>query len=423
MSFVPSFCHLGPNDWKFALILAGLVLVAYAPAFNNGFISDDYVLLERLRILRHNPLYLFSIPPDNFRYTSYACFALLKSIFGYRPACFYAFTVLLHIASAVMLGRYLQIVSGSAAAAALGSLFFAAVQNHQEAVMWLAGMNELLLGLFILGTLLAWLKERYLIAVLFYALALLSKESSIAMFVLVPLTDFYHHRKFVLRRQYIYLLVPALLAAALYVYTWHSNELHIQHYAIGPHGFLVELNSLHRLAFPWIYIATLLLLANKRLESPKVLLVPAAWVVLALGPYIFLTYQNHVPSRNQYIACMGTAWLLALLVDRLPGGPIKCAFVAVFLVANMAYLWFVKDAQYEERAAPTSQLVRELRLHSPDRVLILNFPLNPWIAKDTALHVPGWRPELIMANEPPEACSTCWTLSWDARSQRYSTVR
>ena len=422
MSFVSSCCPLRPNNWKFALVLGGLVLVAYFPAFNNGFISDDYVLLERFRILKHDPLYLFSIPPDNFRYTCYVCFALLKSVFGYRPACFYAFTVLVHFISALMLGKYLRLVSGSAAAAALGSLFFAAVQNPQEAVMWLTGMNELLLGAFMLGTLLAWLKERYLVAAVFYALALFSKESSIIMFVLVPLTDIYRRRQFVWRRQYAYLLIPALLGTALYVYTRHSNALYTQYYAVRPHGLLVELNSLHRLAFPWVYTALLLLLAKKRLGNPGTLLAPVSWVILALIPYVFLTYQNHVPSRNQYVACMGIAWLLALLVEKLPGSSLKYVSVAAFMVANVAYLWFVKDAQYEERAAPTSQLVRELRLHSPDRVLILNFPLNPWIAKDAALHVPGWRPDLIMANEPREACSTCWTLSWDAWARRYSTV-
>lgn len=423
VSFESSCCPLRPNNWRFVLTLSGLVLAAYAPAFNNGFISDDYVFLERLGTLKHDPLYLFSIPPDNFRYTSYACIALLKSIFGYRPACFYAFTVLVHITSAVMLGRYLQLVSGSSAVAALGSLFFAAVQNPQEAVMWLTGMNELLLGVFILGTLLAWLKERYLVATVFYALALFSKESSIAMLALVPLMDIYRHRQLAWRRQYVYLLIPALLAAALFVCTRHSNGLYAQYYAVGPHGFLVELNSLHRLAFPWIYIALLLLLAKKRLGNPGALLAPVSWVILALIPYVFLTYQKHVPSRNQYVACMGIAWLLALLVEKLPGGSLKYAFAAAFMVVNVAYLCLVKDAQYEERAAPTSQLIRELRLHSPDRVLILNFPLNPWIAKDTALHVPGWRPDLIMVNEPPEACSTCWTLSWNARARCYSTVR
>ncbi len=399
------------------------MFVAYAPAFNNGFISDDYVILERLRDLKQDPLYLFSIPPDNFRSTLYACFALLKGLFGYRPAYFYAFAVLLHCANSLMFGKYLQLTGGGMTVAILGSLFFAVGQSPQEAVMWLAGMNEALLGTFMLGALLAWLTERYALGALFYLVALFSKESAIALLLLIPLTDLCRGRKPVVRREYFYLLVPALLAAGLYFYTRQSNGLLTHYYAFKPQGILVELISLHRLAFPWLYIALPVLLIQRRPEHLRALLFPAVWVALALAPYVFLTYQNHVPSRNQYVACMGAAWLLALLVDKLPWGSVKYSFLAAFIVVNVAYIWFVKDAHYEERAAPTNRLVGELRRHSPDRLLILNFPLNPWIAKDTAPHVPGWRTEMIVVNEPPEACPRCWTLSWNAQSRRYDTVR
>ena len=41
-------------DLKFALVLGILCFIAYLPALNNGFISDDYVILERLRALHEN---------------------------------------------------------------------------------------------------------------------------------------------------------------------------------------------------------------------------------------------------------------------------------------------------------------------------------------------------------------------------------
>lgn len=408
---------------RYSLLLACAVLVAYAPAFNNGFISDDYVILDRLRALRHDPLCLFAIPPDNFRYTTYICFGLLKGIFGYRPEWFYAFTAVIHIAAAAMLCRYLLLVGGSAVTAGLGALLFAVVQTPQEALMWLSAMNEALLGVFMLGTLLAWLKERYALAALLYVLALFSKESAIALLILLPLTDYCRWRKLVLRRQYVFFLIPALLAAGFYFETRQSNELLTGYYHFGPHGLLVELISLHRLAFPWIYIVLPILALKRRAGDLRELLPPAAWIVVALAPYVFLTYQNHVTSRNQYVACMGFAWLLALLLERVPWASIKHAFVVAFVLVNVAYIWFVKDAQYEERARPTSQLLRELRLHAPDRLLVVNFPLNPWIAKDTALHVPGWSTDMILVNEPPEACQSCWTLKWDARSRSYTAIR
>ena len=35
-------------NWRLVLLLAGLALAAYSPAFNNHFISDDYVIMETL---------------------------------------------------------------------------------------------------------------------------------------------------------------------------------------------------------------------------------------------------------------------------------------------------------------------------------------------------------------------------------------
>ena len=73
-------------NWSLVLLLAGLALAAYWPAFDNHFISDDYVILERLNSGGLNPAFLFEIPPENFRLTSYAAFGLLKGIFGYHTS-------------------------------------------------------------------------------------------------------------------------------------------------------------------------------------------------------------------------------------------------------------------------------------------------------------------------------------------------
>src|SRR6266487_3562618 len=136
------------SSWIFVALTAGVVLLAYLPAFNNGFISDDYVNLQRIQEWRRDPLYLYSIPPENFRTASYACLALLKTGFGYRPEFFYGFTIFLHLANVLMLAKLLELATGSVATARLAALLFAAIQNPQEAVMWINGMHESLQGAF-----------------------------------------------------------------------------------------------------------------------------------------------------------------------------------------------------------------------------------------------------------------------------------
>jgi hypothetical protein len=91
------------------------------------------------------------------------------------------------------------------------------------------------------------------------------------------------------------------------------------------------------------------------------------------------------------------------------------------VAVNIGYLWLVKDAQFERRAAPTAQLLSHLRGTQPRRLLISDFPLNPWIAKMTTRLVPGWAPEMLLVNDPNARCPDCLRLRWNAKTERYDT--
>ena len=79
-----------------------------------------------------------------------------------------------------------------------------------------------------------------------------------------------------------------------------------------------------------------------------------------------------------------------------------------------------KDAQFEDRAAPTTQLVEALRAHMPQPTLVVNFAYPyPAIAQAAALAVPGWTPEMIQVGESPAQCPGCLTLRWNPGSKRY----
>ena len=74
----------------FLPFLALACLAAYLPAFNNGFIADDYVNLDWAGRFFAHPGFLFTVPPQNFRMTSFVVFEGLKRVFGYRPEVWYA---------------------------------------------------------------------------------------------------------------------------------------------------------------------------------------------------------------------------------------------------------------------------------------------------------------------------------------------
>jgi hypothetical protein len=114
------------------------------------------------------------------------------------------------------------------------------------------------------------------------------------------------------------------------------------------------------------------------------------------------------------------ASVMAAAVLRIRWRALQLAFLTSFMVFNIAYLWIRKDAQMEERAAPTTALIQELKKHTAGPTLLLNFAYPyPEIAKDAALLVSGWKPEDVEINRARETCAGCLILEWDAQNRRY----
>jgi hypothetical protein len=406
------------------LIPCILAALAYAPALNNGFIADDYVILQRTGLMRSQPLYLFQVPPENFRFVSYAVFAFLKSIAGYDARIFYAFNIALHIANIALLRHLLILVMKDDFIANTASILFAVFQAPQEAVMWLAAMNETTLTFFTLIALLMWWKKRYLAATAAYAIALFSKESGIIVLLLIGLLEL-KQREWKSYRVYALLLIPTAIFAGVFLWTMRTNFMIANHfYAVGPHAIVVLLVSFHRLIWPWLYIVLFLVwMGSRNLPQTSIfkrLPTYLACVLVPTLPYIFITHQNAILSRQLYMASAVLMTVFALLLKQIQGTTLLRVFVVVFVAFNIEYLWFRKDPQFEDRAAPTTQLVAVLRRHMPQPALVLNFAYPyPAIAQAAALAVPGWTPELIHVDESPERCTGCLMLRWNTLDKRY----
>lgn len=402
------------NVWKWRLAIVAAAAIAYLPAINNGFIADDYMILHRVELMKTDPLYLLDVVPENFRLTSYAVFGVLESAFGYDYRFFYAFNVLLHMANCLLLRSLVLEVSNDERLASLGALLFAVFQAPQEAVMWLAAMNETLMGLFVFLTLLLWSRKRFIWAALAFLAALFSKESAAIVVLLVPLIDVCRGRRIPWQRYFI-LLVPSSVFAAMFVLTLSGNfQVGNGTYMPSLHAVLVLLKSLHRLFWPWAYVVLILLLVvEKRISDWKRVATWGLPIAASLLPYIFVTYTNNIPSRQVYLAS-------AALLPLLAAGMIRVSpkvLVAAFLIFNIGYMWTVKDAQMVERAAPTTALIEELRKREPGPVRLAGFPYPiAIIAKATAVTVPGWRWDHV---DLGDSCAKCVVLDWNSAARTY----
>lgn len=400
----------------FLPLLAVACTAAYLPAFNNGFIADDYVILEWAGKFFAHPGFLFTVSPQNFRMTSYIVFELLKRVFGYNPVIWYAVNTTFHFIACVLLWRLLLHFENEYVAG-VGTLLFAVFQQPQEAVMWLAAMNETLAAIFILAALILWTGNKHGWALLSYALALVSKESSPILLLLIPLVQ-WRQRKPFFTRAYLLYLIPTAIFAAVFLETWSANTMiRYQFYAFSPHALLVLLISLHRLLWPWMYLfAALAIIWGGMRPSLRGVSTAVGLIAIPMLPYIFLTYDKHLPSRQLYLACMVFIVIVAGLIQRVKIAEVRAAAVAVFCVWNVFYMWTVKDRQFLERAAPTTELLHVLQARQPMHIRIEGFPYPAMdIAKDVSFLVPGWTREMIDAGGD---CGGCAFLKWDGKAYR-----
>jgi hypothetical protein len=397
------------------LVPVFLVVIAFLPILNNGFIADDFVNLERAENLKTNPLFLYSIPPENFRTTIYIVFAVMKSLFGYTPAAFYVFNILLHAANVTLLGSVLFLVTRDSGIAFWASCFWAVFAPPQEAVMWLGGMPESLVAFFLLLALLLWIKERPGLAALAFAGGLLSKESSVILLAIVPLVELCRGRP-LFRRAYIFLLIPAALFALSFVFTFKTNTMLSQGaYKLGPQALGLLARSLLRLLWPWFYLIVLITrLAHGAWPRLRTVALSLAGVLLLLLPYMFVAYSPVLPSRNVYLASAALMVVFAILIRPIRQTRLFYVFAAVFILFNVGYLWLRKDSQFEERAAPTTALLKALEGRKPRKTLIIDFPYPyPEIASSSVLLLPGWSRDQILVGASPAICPECLQLKWN----------
>src|SRR5438046_8684401 len=90
--------------------------------------------------------------------------------------------------------------------------------------MWIAAMNETLLGSFVLSTLVLWFRGHYLVSAIFLLLAFLSKESAAIAALVIPLIR-WQRGEIVLTPQITPLLVPILIFIAVFLWSLPANGL------------------------------------------------------------------------------------------------------------------------------------------------------------------------------------------------------
>ncbi len=187
-------------------VLLVATFVVYAGTLGFDFVYDDHEqLVENFRIQSWSflPSY-FSEPvwshisprdPSNFYRPLFLLWLRLNyACFGPKPAGWHLTTVALHVLATVLVYFLARRVSKNALIAWAAALIFGTHPIHVEPVAWVSGSTEPELAVFFLSSFLCYLKWRdggarrracALASLALYALALLTKETALALPALV----------------------------------------------------------------------------------------------------------------------------------------------------------------------------------------------------------------------------------------------
>jgi len=184
------------------LAILSLVFVMYLPSLSSEFIVDDHVMIKDNPAIRSaSPLWLFgqtflppvqtALPPPYYRPISVLWLWLGFHIWGLDAFMFRLFNIFFYFAIIIAVFSLSRRFFTDKNIAFLATAVFALHPTHIESVAFICGITDLSAGLFFILAMLAFDSyksfSRLVLAPIFFALALFSKETAAAGIFIFPL--------------------------------------------------------------------------------------------------------------------------------------------------------------------------------------------------------------------------------------------
>jgi hypothetical protein len=375
------------KPYLYIAAVVGLVLVSfmsYSPSLRHYFWEDDLLWINEGSRLFKEPAVLFSYWP-NFR----PMFRLLVEgchlVFGVWAAPYHFIVLSVNALDCVLVFVLLDKLFADRRIGFVAAVLFGSSASYVDAVYWLSAAAGPLSLMFALSALLSWTYYRdgvrpsmsYKASLLFFVLALLSKEEAMTFPILLVVTD----AAFKLggdvpaarrMRNYVPFAVILVLYITAQYYVQSDVSLRSASYRpgmffMGTHSLYNVLSALFFMILPikslgisapsWVVIATPLavVIAALALYSKRRVAWAVVWAVVAFLPmssysWDFLSsIDSSFISRYLYTSDIGVAALVATLMvslyDRLaavagPGkkalAPAACIILAAVVLTGMA---------------------------------------------------------------------------------------
>jgi protein O-mannosyl-transferase len=243
---------------KYLWARVGLFAVAAVAVYGWSALHNGFVGYDDPRLIIDNPL-IRTPGPSTWAtiFTTYEAVLYVPLLFisyqidfllgGLTPAVYHIHNLTLHTVTAFLVSVLLFQLTGRRVAAVLCGMLFLVHPLNTEVVAWASARKDALMGLFAVLSVVAYLHGQknhdqrwYIVSVLSFALALLSKPAAIALPIALPILNHIAGRPFISKKSGIQLL-PFLilsLAAGIVGLTGSGQQLRMGSSPLSENGLL-----------------------------------------------------------------------------------------------------------------------------------------------------------------------------------------
>jgi protein O-mannosyl-transferase len=364
------------------LIVVAMSALAFIESLRFQFVFDDIGQIvdnPSINSFRLLPEYFTRPVAQNFYRPLFMLWLLVnRTLFGVDPFWWHLTSILLHVTASVLVYLLARRLLESAMGALVAALLFAVHPTKIEAVAWVSGVTEPMAGMFVLGSLLSFLRWReqgkyrwMAVAVLAALAAMLSKETGIVVLPLAILSLWVYEGRdragngmrsalpFILVTA-LYLLARAFvvgglaqpvsaLSTAETLTTLPSVVVFYLKHLVWPFDLSVYYDlpptpSIAARTFVIPLIAVLVcggaILWLWQKTRDRAWLFGWTWVFIALAPVLYLRAFNlndFVHDRYLYLPSVGLAIAVASPFERWRERSVAAVPVAVFLVGVLLF--------------------------------------------------------------------------------------
>lgn len=370
-------------------------LLWFLPSLQVFFVQDDFWLLSISRTYNIIDFANFFRPLDTAVWyrplSSQLYFWASKSLFGLEPLYFHLISIITHALSAYFLYKFTLQLQKNQQIAIISGVIYLLHQIHNISVSWPASYSFVITPLLIILTLYFHFSNKKWLAIIYFAFALLSSETSLLLPFILTLFSIFKYRKVDNTTLAFWLPAAIIIILRWFVFpTSNTSELYgfeltsrlfstFQFYILRllgiPLGFpLLDINQkiLHIICaslFTFVIVKAALTKKFYYWSNEKLNFIYVLLIIAGLAPFLFLS--NHVAPYYASIALLGYAPLLANSLVHITR-QVKHNFLLVlfFLTIFMAqqlsgHIWQYDTHWLYRRAELAKRLIIEAKLEHP----------------------------------------------------------